>query len=191
MLTSLLPAISNAAATLTDDTQVHASPSSKKNYGKSPSIRVNSDTLTGLLRFNLTDSLPDATTGSSVGKAVIKLWVKSVQKPGAIDVYRITGDWKETTATGTNSPQLGDKELAGAAVETSAAGHWLVLDVTQLVKAWLDGTADNQGIALKAVFGGSFVMESKEALYGATLDILLTTGERGAQGLPGPQVPRE
>lgn len=73
------------------------------------------------------------------------------------------------------------------------AGHWVELDVTDLVKGWT--TTPNYGLALTVEGGSLFdaVIDSKEnsdTSHQAILDVVLNktigpTGPQGLQGLPG------
>jgi hypothetical protein len=172
-------------ATLTDDAHTSAS-KSNKNFGLDESVQITGTTERGFFKFKLTPSLPAGTTGTRVGKATLKLFVASVDAPGALSVHRVTGAWTEGAIREMAAPSLGAQE-ATLAVDAAQAGKWLTIDITQLVKDWLDGVLPNEGIAVVAAQGGANILiDSKESLatsHEARLEITLnhaTTADRAA-----------
>ncbi len=66
-------------------------------------------------------------------------------KSVTIDVHESSAAWDEQTLTWETEP------AAGALVTTTvqdSVGDWVSFDVTALVKAWLDGSKDNNGVVL-------------------------------------------
>ena len=175
-LIMLFPAHSaGQQATLTDDAQTSAG-TPNQNFGANASVRVSGTNIRGFFKFKLTPDLPAGTTGSRVGKATLKLFVGSVTTPGTFDVFRVTGAWEETTVTGATAPPTGNMESA-ITVDDTQVSKWVTLDVTQLVKDWLDGVLPNEGIVLVANGGvGNVLFNSKEnqtTSHEARLEVVL------------------
>lgn len=162
-------------ATLTDDAQI-STVASNQNFGANASVRVSGTNIRGFFKFKLTPNLPPGTTGSRVGKATVRFFVGTVNTPGTIDVFRVNGNWDEATITGGTAPSLGTLE-SSISVDVLQTNKWLTLDVTQLVKDWLDGVLPNEGIALVANGGvGNVLLNSKEnqtTSHETQLDIVL------------------
>src|SRR5215471_14239489 len=54
------------------------------------------------IKFKLTSSLPQNTTGSNISKATLKLFVGNIHAAGSFDIYRVLGTgnaWSESTLT--------------------------------------------------------------------------------------------
>src|SRR6266576_4031219 len=165
---------------------------------------VHVGTTKSFIRFQLQSSLPPATASANVAKATLKLFLSPATGPsGAIDIYPVTGDWSESTLNTSSPPALASTAFA-TMLPVGKANSFLVLDVTQLVQAWLKGSAngglDNYGIALVADTATTYVVyDSKESIvtsHEPRLEIVLvgsgpqgSTGPQGTQGPAGPQGP--
>ncbi len=157
----LVPNLSLAQnATLTDDTHTNAN-KPNKNFGAAVSVVVREPDERGLLKFKLTPNLPPGTTGSHVGKATLKLFVAAVGAPGQINVQRVMSAWTEQSVTDATFPALGLLE-GTVSINAGGDGKWVTLDVTQLVKDWLDGVLPNNGVSLVAAAGTDAIFDSKE-----------------------------
>jgi hypothetical protein len=197
-LTSLLvlapPSLLSQSTPPSADTFV-SSTTPKTNYGPSI-ILVVQQGATAYMQFNLS-TLP---TGAHVSKAMLRLYVDGVLKPGSFDVYRLNNSWSENTLTyNTPPPALGTSATGGnpTTVASSSMNQFLLIDITSTVQGWVGGTLTNNGVAL-AVTGdgkGFFSFDSKESLLtgnGPELEIVLDgpagpQGQQGPQGLQGPQ----
>jgi hypothetical protein len=155
-----------ATAVLTADATLNAS-SPGTNYGASPTLAVSpSPGTTGmasLLRFDLS-SLPANLTSGTVNKATLHLWVATLGAPGTLDAREVTSSfplWTETDVTqsgfGTTSTVASTPSTAALA----AAKQWITVDVTNLVKDWLDAPSSNLGLYLQANVAATF--DSKES----------------------------
>jgi hypothetical protein len=151
-------------------------------------------TTKSFIRFQLQSSLPPTTASSNVAKATLKLFLSPVtSSSGTIDIYPVTGDWNESTLNPSSPPAISSTAFA-TMVPVGKANSFLVLDVTQLVQAWLKGSAngglDNHGIALVADTATSYVVfDSKESIvtsHEPRLEIVLVgSGPQGPPGTPG------
>ena len=162
------------------------------NFGSLPTLSVGGG-YSSLLRFDFS-SLPVGTTGSSVAKATLFLWVNKIGTAGAIDIRTVTGAWSEATVTQATQPTLGG---ATYTVPVTSAGKYIAVDVTNDVKNWIDYPSSALGFALNASTsapGTSIFIDSKENTatgHAAYLDITLVgqSGPQGSQGNPGPTGP--
>ena len=93
-------------------------------------------------------SLPAGATGADIATAQLQLFVNKVVKPGTFDVRRILDPWQEMKVTGINAPELGATDIAGTSLTKDDRYEFLILDVTQLVRDWVDGAIPNNGLAL-------------------------------------------
>ncbi len=151
------------------------------------------------VRFDLS-ALPAGTVGSQVSKATLVLFPNTVNSTGTFDLFRVTSSWNEATITFNSAPTLaGAADLTAVSVTTANA--FITLDVTALVRNWVDSVLANNGIALVASSGSgiSVFFDSKEASATSHPPQLLVflqnqgpvgpPGAPGAPGAPGPQGP--
>lgn len=163
---------------------------------------VHVGTTTTFIKFQLQSSLPPATAAANVAKATLKLFLSpGVSPTGAINLYPVIGAWSESTLSPSSPPALAATPFA-ASIAVGKAGSFLVIDVTQLVQQWLEGSAngglDNDGIAIEAATPATYVVfDSKESFvtsHEPRLEIVLTDsgpqGPQGPQGSEGPQGPQ-
>lgn len=98
-------------------------------------------------------------TGAQVASAKLNLFAidglaatgafdnPTVTNPVTVDVYEAPGSWGEQTLTFNSEPGTGTNLIAS--VTQTGVDQWLTWDVTSLVKAWLDGTAAQDGFLLQ------------------------------------------
>src|SRR2546425_5976332 len=157
---ALLPSLSLAQqGTLTDDAQISTS-HPNKNFGSDQSLQV-TNAEKSLIKFKLTPNLPPGTVGSHIGKATLKVFLSDVKTPGQFEIHRVLGAWAEQSITSGTAPTLGVAE-ATLAVTADQAGKWVTIDVTQMVKDWLDGALPNNGVALMSPGAIDVTFDSKE-----------------------------
>ena len=166
---------------------------SGKNVGGLPYLVVQGPDITTYIRFDLS-RLPVGTPASAVDKATMKLWVAGMTQGGNLIVKRLAGNWDENS--------LRRSSLPAFAVDVTSAmvtkkDHYVVIDVTSAVQAWLSGQVNN-GLALVPNGSISVAFDSKENRntgHDPELNIVLkgggsgTVGPAGPQGLQGPQGP--
>jgi hypothetical protein len=155
------------------------------NYGASTLLNVTA-TQTAYIQFDLA-SIP---FGAVVSQATLKLYVNSVSTGGSFDVDYVGGAWSESTLDYTNAPPLGNGLASNVAI--ADANQYILINITQALIAWLNGSQANYGVALVAngAFHASF--DSKENLstsHPPELDIVfasgagtITTGQNTALG---------
>lgn len=185
----MLPTITFAqSAPVAGDTFSNSSKPSQTN-GSQSTLAVTAIS-NSYLQFSLT-GLP---IGASVNKATLRLYVDTFQTAGSFDVYQINASWSESTLDWNNAPALGASATGGHPISITSASlnQFLVIDITPLVQAWVNGSVANHGVALKlTTSAGSFSFDSKEnqqTSQPAQIDIVLN-GPAGPQGPEGPAGP--
>ena len=158
--------------------------------GPSPILAVAPDSTT-YIKFNLS-GIP---AGASVNKAMLRLYVDAILKPGSFDVYELDSSWNENSlAFNTPPPKNGASATGGhpVSITTSNLNQFVMVDVTSLVKAWLNNTVANNGVALALTTNsGMFSFDSKESIFTShepELEIVLN-GTAGPAGPAGPATP--
>jgi hypothetical protein len=185
-----LPAPAAAVlARLTDDAHVSQSARSS-NFGSAPALLVQGPGPAAgqtYVRFDLT-TLPAGTKGADIVRAQLRLWVSRVIRAGMLDVHTVRGAWGEVSLTAANAPGPGRDEVIGIPISAQDRYGFLIVDVTPVVRAWVDGALENHGLVLTpGAAGVSVEFDSKEntgTSHEPQLEITL-----GAFGPPGPAGP--
>jgi hypothetical protein len=190
-----------STATLVGDSYTVSSSATTNKGGKATLIvsgpPASDATQTAYVKFDLS-TLPASVTAADIGKATLTVFVNKVGSGGSFDVQRVTGTWTETGVTAATAPALGAVEQSAVPVTIADKNQYKVVDVTNLVKAWRDGSLTNNGLALvaNAVDGLDAKFDSKESTKNGQvprLEITLNSpgpaGPQGPQGDPGPQGP--
>ena len=187
----------------TDDSFVRASNNTNHGNGQVLDVIQAAQATSTFVRFSL-NSLPAGINGSAVAKATLRVYVMAVGSAGTFDIKRVAGTWKEETITGNLQPVLGTVIIGGVAVAANDGGNFLEIDVTPVLKEWLNGTLPNYGLALvpngtslnvsfasKENTSPSHEMELLVSLNGPAGPQGLTgaTGPAGATGAVGPTGP--
>ena len=110
--------------------------------GISEVIKLNPSN-TALLNFSLSP-LPSGMTGAKIDRARLVFFVKSVPTSGKLHVSPVKSTWAENINTAT-APAVGSP--LATSVKISRSNTYYAVDVTQLVKNWLDKPASNFGMA--------------------------------------------
>lgn len=187
-----------ARALLTKDTFTAGTASMRPfNYNHASTITVDgrvTHQTRGLLHFDLDVALPPGATAQQLQRATLSIYVCGINVPGTVNVMALNGSWSETTVTGLNSPPLvnaPDTQKPYATARVDSAKNWVSLDVTELVRDWMDGSQPNYGLAL--VPGDartSFLLASRElGYYRVPAELELVYGGVAMQGPPGPAGP--
>lgn len=153
----------------------------------------------GFIRFD-TSALLESTV---VERAVVKLWVASVQDEGNIDFHVVLEPWDERTLTAEAPPHVAPGPVATRSIALSDTNRYVAVDVTSVVQQWLDGSLANHGLAIlpSATDPVRVEFDSKEnTLTSHPIELEVATangtegppgptGATGPQGLPGPSGP--
>ncbi len=87
--------------------------------------------------------------GSDIVSAHLKLYVNIMDSPGEVEFASVEGSWNESAITASNMPPVNAVVEANHVFITEEIGTTIVVDITDLVKAWVDGTAANNGLAMR------------------------------------------
>lgn len=181
-------AVGALEAPLTADTQLSVAVATRA-AGSAVELEVGPGR-TGLLRFGLAEVLPPGMTAASVLGAHLVLRPLRLVGAGSIEVQPVRSPWQEDTASAAQAPVLGGLG-SGVTATLPASGRAVHVDVTSLVREWVNNPQANNGLALVPAAGtpnAAAVFETKEATAGARLPRLLVT--LVAPGPQGPQGPR-
>ena len=155
------------------------------NAGASVAVNINASTK-GLLNFDAS-TLPSGITSSEIAKATLVFYVKTIPTGGKLQVSPLTAVWTENTVSSSNVPTAGLPQATSATISNS--NTYFAIDVTDLVKNWVDVPATNFGLALEPLVATitSLSIDSKEAIqtsHPAYIEIALKgpTGDKGATG---------
>ena len=158
--------------------------------GKSKVIKVNPSN-TALLNFDLS-TLPTDISSAHINKASLVFFVKSVPTSGKLQVRPVTSTWSENTVSTSTTPSVGSPLATSAVI--SRKNTYYVIDITQLLKNWVDNPTIAFGVALTPLKGSStdLTLDSREATqtsHPAYIDIDLQepAGNKGPVGAQGPQ----
>ncbi len=137
-----------------------------------------------LVKFDLS-ILPGSLTAADVDKATLQMWVRSIAREGDLSLHLVQGAWDEES---TGVPAMDGTPFATGAVTLNDQHRRVIIDVTDQVKDWVNGTPNN-GLAILSD-GASVAFASKESRYEAMeIEVALATGGPGSQGPPGPTGP--
>jgi hypothetical protein len=144
-------------------------PPNASNYGAGTDLHVfkgNGRLGRTFLKFSL-ETLPPDTAASHVTHARLRLWVNSRSTAaGSITLTPVTTHWDEYTLKHNTTGDLtfGRPQLSELQVESM--NNFISIDVTTLVKAWLNGTLVNEGIEIAPSANTKFLdlaFDSKES----------------------------
>jgi hypothetical protein len=109
--------------------------------------RGTADTVRAYIEFDLS-SIPDnvVITSAAVGLYYYRT-VGSATAP--IGVYLVEESWTESNTTWNHQPDSATTPEDTLTVPTSVTNAFLYWDITDLVKDWLDGTIDNNGVMFR------------------------------------------
>src|SRR5438132_8658943 len=168
--------------TLTDDATVMIK--KNDNHGTDATLRIEAgagDASNVFVKFKLTSSLPAGTTAADISKATLKLFVGKLHTAGSFDVFRVLSPWSEQDKA-VNPSINGSPDVIGISV--GSENSFVVIDITQLVKDWLNGVLPNNGIALVPSAGSSVdsefdSKEDKDTSHEPRLEMVMTKGGSG------------
>ena len=176
-------------------------PPNASNYGSGMDLRIfkgNGRIGRAFLKFSLA-TLPPGTAASDITQARLRFWVNGNSTlAGSIAVNPVTTPWDEYTLKDNTSGgfSFGAPKLSDLPV--TAINNFVSIDVTEVVKAWLNGTLVNEGIEIAPSAAATFLnlaFDSKESdltSHEPRLEISLSKigpvgpiGPIGPQGIPG------
>lgn len=106
------------------------------------------------LQFGLA-TIPSGIGADDVAKATLTVFPNTVTGtlPGAFDVVLVTSPWAESLVTYASPPSLGAVEQSALPLIPTDKNEFITIDVTNAVKAWLNGSLPNNGLALVPTVG--------------------------------------
>jgi hypothetical protein len=141
-----------------------------QNRGTLGSVIVSNKNTTrlGYLQFEELD-LPE---GAIFDQAVINFSLSEVHYSdrAKVNIGPISENWEETAVTWNNKPTINQVEAIEAEFSLTAVG-WRQVDITPVVRRWIEGTTENRGIFIYPygfLYGGTeteyaFTLRSKES----------------------------
>jgi len=183
-----------AEGVLTDDTNFSAGQFLKTTAATKGAMAVKGSTI-GLVQFDVSN-LPAGTAALNIQQATLHLFVNKAASSGSFGVRRVLDGWDEANSISAAPPTF----VVGAepqAISAPLADEYVVIDLTELVRAWVSGSVPNHGVALVANAGSKLKFNSKESSDGKPprLEIELKQNvvrmfsKSGAGSPPGENVP--
>jgi len=190
-----LPAIAGAVEIVPAD-DAHVEIGSTGTNGAKEFLAVKNGKFITYIRVNLAQ-LPAGVTSDNVSQAKLKLFVNKVNTSGSFGVrYVLPGAWTEGGINANNAPGFSPALVDPPLQTVSAAGtfnEYIVIDVTSMVKDWLNGTVANNGFGLTPQGTVDIEFDSKEKTatsHDPRLEVTLVSfGPAGPTGDTGPTGP--
>lgn len=136
----------------------------KKLFIQGPPANPSPQIRKAYMQFDLS-TLPGGLSGAQVSKATLRLFVSKTTKAGSFDVVRLTSAWNEFGITGFAAPTEGTTEVSAVPLTLTDKTVFKTIDVTAVVRDWIDGVLTNNGLALvpNVVDGIGAQLDSKES----------------------------
>lgn len=140
----------------------------------------------GFVRFDL-GALPP---GLTIARATLRLYATQVLNSGPMDVKPVLGAWDEATLSHATTPALA-AAVVSPTITSGDEKHFVTIDVTATVQAWLSGSLANNGLALVPNAGGVLRVafdskESPDTSHAPELEVV-PVGPAGPPGATGAQ----
>ncbi len=111
-----------------------------------------------LVRFEA-GAFADGIAAADLSKARLVIFIGSVSAPGALTLHRIVQDWSEH---GTSVPAFDAVPLATIPESSVVARKFVIVEVTETVRAWLRDPGSDFGFAIAARGGARVLLGAKE-----------------------------
>lgn len=179
---------------VSDDTWLnYGQPTSNKGAALELMVRDTSPERRGYVRLDL-QGLPAGITAADIASARLRIWIKSVNRPGQVDVYLVAGAWAEETLVPNNDPGIDGAPIASFLVGASQARSYVDVDVLPAMHALL---VENNGLALvsagaridvdaKEIDPAEGTIEQTSNPVELAIELIGPEGPAGEQGVPGP-----
>ncbi|MBQ3252874.1 MAG: DNRLRE domain-containing protein [Oscillospiraceae bacterium] len=140
------PSVMISSAKTADASVYSAKPDT--NYQMEKRLRTGRDTTYGKRRAYLRFDMPSSIPAANVTESVLALKKYSGVDP-ATRAYRCQAGWSSGTITWNNMPAFTMENLSSESERRSSGSAWFEMDVTDIVKKWLDGSWENYGFAVR------------------------------------------
>ena len=121
-----------------------------KNYYMEDYLRTGRDDPYGIRRSYIKFSIPDSVPRYGITNAYLDLEKKSGVDP-TVRAYRCTSAWKSNSITWNNKPGYDTVYQSTTSALRSGSTTWYRMNVTNIVKRWLNGTYSNNGFVIKDI----------------------------------------
>lgn len=142
----------------------------------------------GFAKFDLSPIPPDG----QIDRALLRLWIHEVKKPGTLHLHEVLADWSEDNIHGSQLPSIAPA-FDSLAIDKHDTEQFITIDITSILKGWVDSPLTNFGLALISDHGQplNIELDSKENSHTShPLEIEITLapglGQDGQPGLQGP-----
>src|SRR5262249_31877208 len=129
-----------------DDTWVREGGKSSAPRGRSTKMLGGSQRV-ALVKFNLISFLPP---GTPIVSAILRLRPRGMWPGTTVSVDVVLGAWNEDQTTDLNAPAVATAPMPPSTTVPGSGLRFVDVDVTDIVRGWVDKPADNQGFALRA-----------------------------------------
>jgi hypothetical protein len=130
-----------------------AEESKDTNYASADELRV-SNAVGRRERILIAISPAGLVSSGTLKRAVLHIYmVSSVGTGEPVTVHRVTAPWDPATATWESVSGGRFDATAATSIDSGSAG-WKALDITPLVREWLEGSTENYGVILTAAAAG-------------------------------------
>lgn len=126
--------------------------------GKATTLAV-SATRKGYVSFNL-NSLPLDVQAADIANARLRVYFPRATKPGGILIHSVAQAWNEGAVS--LEPGISVSHIAQFPIVTVMGKKFVEVDVTDTVRAWREGTAENFGFAFVASGKTNVLIGAKE-----------------------------
>ncbi len=113
--------------------------------------------------------------GTTVGSAVLNLYVQDLRTAGTLLVHPIQSSWTEFGITHNNKPGLGAAQAA-LSLSTSDEGGYVQIDITTLVQQWAASPGSAFGIGLTTTDSLHALFDTIEAGNAAFIEVSTSGG---------------
>jgi hypothetical protein len=156
----LVPAAADAITlAVVDDTYTDLR-SPRTLFGARPIVMVTADRRLGYARFDLS-ALPDDLSPFEVRKATLRFYVEDVAQPGRVSVHPVLEDWSERTLSAATALPFGAM-VGQFQIRAEANDKFVHLDVSEVVRAWVEARRTNFGLLLR-LDRGSITINANES----------------------------
>lgn len=156
------------------------------NPGGVPNLVVSNqvDKRTGERMTFMAFDVLDLPAGASLEEAYLRVHVGKVESAGMIDLYLVLEPWDEHSISAATVPGFEPLPFTSVPIDAQDMGHFILVDVTPEVNAWLDGATDNYGIAFRANPGSRLNVsfdskENPQTSHQSELELVLGVAEGG------------